>query len=109
MRKVLLLSLLLLPQLAWAHEYPAAEVVQFVLECMENHAGKYEYLYKCSCVMDTFQKKLKFDDYVELSTSSRGQSTRGEAGGVFRDPPEVKKKAKRYDEMKAAAEKGCLF
>jgi hypothetical protein len=76
---------------------------------MQQHPGKFEYLYKCSCVMDSLSKELKYDDYVELSTASRGQSTRGEGGGVFRDPPEVRKKAKRYDEMKARAEKECLL
>lgn len=109
MRKCLVLSLLLLPSAVWAHDYPSSEVAEFVLQCMQQHPGKFEYLYKCSCVMDTLTKELKYDDYVELSTASRGQSTRGEGGGVFRDPPEVRKKAKRYDEMKAKAEKECLF
>lgn len=109
MRKYLVLGLVLVSGSTWAHEYPASEVVQFVLQCMQQHPGKFEYLYKCSCVMDTFTKQLKYDDYVELSTASRGQSTTGEKGGVFRDPPEINEMAKRYNAMKAQAEKECLF
>lgn len=109
MRKYLALGLMLLSGSTWAHEYPASEVVQFVLQCMQKHPDKFEYLYKCSCVMDTLAKQLKYDDYVELSTASRGQSTVGEGGGVFRDPPKIKAMAKRYNAMKAQAEKECLI
>jgi hypothetical protein len=103
------LALLLLPGTASAYDYPTIDRVQFVFECMQDHPGKYEYLYKCSCVIDAIAKELNYDDYVEFSTASRGQSTRGEAGGVFRDPPEIKAMAKRYDTLKANAEKECLF
>lgn len=59
--------------------------------------------------MDTLAEQLKYDDYVELSTPSCGQSTAGEGGGVFRDPPEIKAMAERYNTMKARAEKACLI
>ena len=103
------LVLLLLPGTAFAYNYPTIDRVEFVLQCMEEHPGKFEYLYKCSCVIDSIAKKLKYDDYVEFYTASRGQRTGGEAGGIFRDPPEIKKMAKRYDEIKAKAGKECFI
>ncbi len=103
------LALLLLPGTALAYDYPTIDRVEFVFQCMQDHPGKYEYLYKCSCAIDAIAKKLKYDDYVEFYTASRGQSTRGEAGGIFRDPPAIKEMAKRYDAVKAKAEKECLI
>ena len=105
------LALLLLPGAALAYDYPTYDRVEFVLQCAQEHPVHEYYgsLYKCSCAIDAIAKELKYDDYVEFSTASRGQSTRGEAGGVFRDPPEVKAMAKRYDALKAKAEKECLI
>ena len=103
------LSLLLLPGAVLAYDYPTIDRVEYVLQCMQDHPSKYEYIYKCSCAIDAIAKELNYDDYVEFSTASRGQSTRGEAGGVFRDPPEVQKMAKRYAEIKAKADKECLL
>ncbi len=105
------LALLLLPGTAFAYDYPTYDRVEFVLQCAQQYPD-YEYygsLYKCSCVIDAIAKELKYDDYVEFYTASRGQSTRGEAGGVFRDPPEVQKMAKQYAEIKAKAKKECLL
>ncbi len=105
------LALLLLPGTALAYDYPTYDRVEFVLQCAQQYPA-YEYygsLYKCSCAIDAIAKKLKYKDYVEFYTASRGQSTRGEAGGVFRDPPEIQKMAKRYEEIKAKAEKECLL
>ncbi|MGH8710520.1 MAG: hypothetical protein ACREVA_04285 [Burkholderiales bacterium] len=103
------LALLLLPGTALAYDYPTIDRVEFVLLCMQEHPNKYEYIYKCSCAIDAIAKELKYDDYVEFYTASRGQRTGGEAGGVFRDPPEFKAMAKRYDALKAKAEKECLI
>ncbi|HXZ97054.1 MAG TPA: hypothetical protein VEG37_08440 [Burkholderiales bacterium] len=105
------LAVSLLPGTALAYDYPTFDRVQFVLECAQRYPA-YEYygsLYKCSCAIDAIAKKIKYDDYVEYSTSLRGQRTAGEGGGVFRDPPEIQKKAKRYAEIKAEAEKECLL
>jgi len=105
------LALLLLPGTAFAYNYPTYDRVEFVLQCTQEHPVHEYYgsLYKCSCVIDAIAKELKYDDYVEFYTASRGQSTRGEAGGVFRDPPEIKERAKRYNTLKAKAEKECLI
>ena len=110
MKTVRLLALLLLaaPITVVAGEYPTAERVQFVLECMQNHGAKDEYLYKCSCVIDRIAKKLGYDEYVETSTALRGQSASGERGAEFRDPEMVKTMAKKFKMVQAVANKACF-
>jgi hypothetical protein len=71
---------ILMPGLAAANDFPTTSRVEYVLECMKDHGGKYEYLYKCSCAIDQIASRLKHDDYVEASTASRHQSLGGERG-----------------------------
>jgi len=105
------LTLSLLPGTVFAYDYPTFDRVQFVLECAQKYPpyNYYGSLYKCSCAIDEIAKKIKYDDYVEFSTSLRGQKTAGEGGGIFRDPKEIKEQAKRYEEIRAQAEKACLL
>lgn len=103
----LLLALLATPALA--HDYPTTSLVEYVLECMYQHPNKQEYLYKCSCVIDEIAKKFKHDDFVEASTAARYQSLQGERGGAFRDPENVKKLAKKFNEVQTQARKTCLI
>jgi hypothetical protein len=105
------LALLFLPGAAFAYDYPTYDRVAFVLQCAQQYPD-YQYygsLYKCSCAIDAIAKKMKYDDFVEQFTAARGQHTAGEGGGIFRDAPEIKKMAKRYEEIKAEAEKECLL
>lgn len=103
-----LLLVLLLPAAAGAHDYPTSGRVEYVLECMQKHDGKYEYLYKCACVVDRIAAALPYDDYVEMSTALRNQTMAGERGAVFRDPPNVKAAAGKYKAIEAEAGKACL-
>ncbi len=81
--------------------------VEFVLECMQKHGGKQEFLYKCACVIDEIAGQIGYDDFVEASTAARFQSLGGERGGVFRDPPETREMAKRYMKIQSDAMKRC--
>ena len=81
--------------------------VEYVLECMQKHDGKYEYLYKCSCVVDRIAKTLRYDDYVAMSVALRNQSLAGERGGEFRDEASVRNMASKYKEIEAGANKAC--
>lgn len=105
---LLLLLAALAPLPVAAHDFPTASRVDYVLECMKNHDGKYEYLYKCSCVIDAIAKQLSYDDYVEMATALRGQGMGGERGAEFRDPPTVKAMAKKYQGIQANANKACF-
>jgi hypothetical protein len=89
-------------------DYPTADRVEFVLECMQKNGGKQEFIYKCSCVIDQIAQKFTYDDYVEASTVARNQTrVEGERGGLFRDPPETKAAAKRYNQVQTEARKRC--
>jgi hypothetical protein len=98
----------LFPFASYANDFPTTDRVEYVMECMRNNGGKQEYLYKCSCVIDQIAEKLKYEQYVEMSTSQRYQTLGGERGGEFRDPVDVKKAAKDYKSIEDAAKKACF-
>jgi hypothetical protein len=106
--RLLALAMIISPLAAHANDFPTTDRVEYVLECMKNNAGKQEYLYKCSCVIDRIAEKIKYKDYVEMSTSQRYQSLGGERGAVFRDPQDVKKAAKTYKSIEDAAQRSCF-
>jgi hypothetical protein len=105
---LLLLSTLAAPLAATANDFPTSGRVEYVLECMQKHEGKYEYLYKCSCAVDRIAKALPYDEFVELSTALRNQTLAGERGALFRDPESVKGMANRYKAIQADADKACF-
>jgi len=92
---------------ALAYDYPTADRVQYVLECMYRNGGSSVYVYKCSCVIDVIAKKYMYDEWINTSTIARYQSLPGEGGGVFRDTEENRSAAKRYREVEADADKMC--
>jgi hypothetical protein len=100
-------SLLLHAPVALSYDYPTADRVEFVLECMQKNEGKQEYLYKCSCVIDQLAQKYSYDEFVEASTAARYQTLGGERGGEFRDPPKTRETAKRYLQARSEAMKHC--
>ena len=103
----LLLLAIAAPGAVHAHDFPTTDRVEYVLECMKNHEGKYEYLYKCSCVIDNIAKSLAYDEYVEMSTALRDQSLSGPRGAAFRDPDSIRTMAKKYKAIQAAANQAC--
>ena len=103
----LLLLLVLAAPAVHANDFPTSSRVEYVLECMQKHESKYEYLYKCSCVIDQIAKVMTHDQYLEMSTSLRNQTMAGERGAVFRDPPPVKEMAGKYKTIQADANKAC--
>lgn len=103
-----LCTAMLVPGLAAANDFPTSARVEYVLECMKGHGGKQEYLYKCSCVVDRIAVNLNYDDFLEADTALRYQGLGGERGGVFRDPPEVRKMAKGYQAIREQANAACF-
>jgi hypothetical protein len=104
---LLLLPPLAAPVTAYAHDFPTSGRVEYVLECMQKHDGKYEFLYKCSCVIDRIAASISYDDYVAMSTALRNQALAGEQGGLFRDAASVKSMADTYRTILARADKAC--
>src|SRR5689334_20934126 len=60
-RTYLLLAASFAPFAVQAHDFPTSSRVEYVLECMQKHEGKYEYLYKCSCAIDHIAKDITYD------------------------------------------------
>ena len=105
-----LCALLLACTAAVANDFPTADRVLYVQECMRTHPGpQFEMIHKCSCVLDAMAKELKFDDYVTLSTLDKAMSIGGERGGAIRDAPSLEAQAKRYRELRAKTEAACFI
>lgn len=106
-------SLLLLPIFlavplgAHADDFPTSGRVEYVLECMQQHDGKHEFLYKCSCVVDRIASQLAYDDYVAMSVALRNQGLAGERGGLFRDAASLKDMAGKFRDIEAGARRAC--
>jgi hypothetical protein len=96
---------------AAAHDYPTAERVLYVQDCMNEHAGPpaYEMIHKCSCVIDRIARDLKYDDYLEMSTATKATSIGGERGNVIRDTEKLQEEIRRYRKLQADAKKGCFI
>ena len=95
------------PMAAQADDFTTSGRVEYVLECMQKHEGKHEFLYKCSCAVDHIARAMSYDDYVEMSTALRHQTLSGERGGMFRDPEFVKVMASKYKAIQVSADKAC--
>ncbi len=106
---VLLSAVFCLPMIASAHDYPTTDRVEYVLECMQQHEGKNEYIYKCSCAIDAIAKEMPYEEFVESSMSLRNQNLQGARGATFRDPEPVKEMAKKYKALKESANKQCFI
>jgi hypothetical protein len=104
-----LVSVAFLPLTASAHDYPTTDRVEYVLECMKDHEGKYEYMYKCSCAIDAIAKDMPYEEYVESSMSLRNQNLQGARGATFRDPDSVKDMAKKFKTLRESANKQCFI
>ena len=92
---------------AFAYDYPTADRVQYVLECMYRNGGSSVYVYKCSCALDSIAQKFTYDEWIDASTIARYQTMPGEGMGLFRDSPEERAAAKRYRDAEADAKKLC--
>lgn len=103
-----LCAAILVPALACANDFPTLARMEYVLECMKDHGGKQEYLYKCSCAVDRIAAKMNYDDFVEADTALRYQGLGGERGGEFRDPPGVREMARSYKAIKQQANAACF-
>lgn len=107
MKTLSLLLLLAVPTAVHANDFPTSDRVEYVLECMADHQGKQEYLYKCSCVIDQVAQQVGYEEFVEIATALRNQTLSGPRGAAFRDPDAVKAMAGKYKAMLAKARKAC--
>lgn len=95
---------------ASAHDYPTADRVVFVNECMRQHPGQYyEMLNKCSCTLDKLAGQLKFEQFDSMVTATHANSIGGERGNTIRDTESLQKEIRRFRELQAAAKKSCFI
>ncbi|MBS0445430.1 MAG: hypothetical protein JSR59_05700 [Proteobacteria bacterium] len=110
LRLALLAGLAATSSAALANDYPTADRVLFVQECMRANPGPYyEMVNKCSCAIDQIANEVKFDEYTEMVTISNGMTIGGERGGAFRDVPTLAPELKKYRELLVKTKKGCFI
>ncbi len=95
---------------AWAHDYPTAERVEFVLECMRDHPGpEFEMVHKCSCAIDRIAEVLTHDAFVEGSTLAKAVTIAGERGSVLRDNEAAQADARKFRSLYKEVRRKCMF
>jgi hypothetical protein len=103
-------ALLLCAAAAAANDFPTAERVIYVQECMKSHPGPhFEMINKCSCAIDALAREVKYDDYVTMSTIVNAMSIGGERGNNLRDNEPLKPQVKRFRDLQAQAQKSCFI
>ena len=102
------LGALTLPALA--HDYPTADRVTYVEECMRQHPGSsYEMLNKCSCAIDRLARDISHDDFVTMSTATNATTIGGERGNIIRDTQVMQDQIKRFRTLQSTAKKSCFI
>jgi hypothetical protein len=95
---------------ARANDFPTADRVIYVQDCVKNNPGPhFEMINKCSCAIDALAREIKYDDYVTMTTIVNAMSIGGERGNDMRDNETLKPQVKRYRELQAQAYKACLI
>jgi hypothetical protein len=110
LRALMSATLLLVGGVAAANDFPTVERVNYVQECMRTHPGpNFEMVNKCSCALDKLALKVKFDEYVTMTTIVKAVTIGGERGGELRDNESIKPQIKRYRDLQSEAQKSCFL
>ena len=90
------------------HEYPTTVRAEYVFACMAANQMTQNFLYRCSCAIDTIAKRLSYEDYERAETLSRlylGHSPREQA---YRSVGMSKELLDRFFRAQAASELACF-
>jgi hypothetical protein len=110
MQSIVVLAMVVFTPLCQANDFPTADRVAFVLECMRNHKGvEFELLNKCSCTIDRLAEQFKYDEFVEAQTMANAVTIAGERGSTLRDNEDAQKAARRYRASVTAAGHACFL
>ena len=105
-----LCALLMAASPVHANDFPTADRVLYVQECMRAHPGpQFEMINKCSCALDALATSVKYKDYVTMSTITKAMSIGGERGGAIRDVAMLQPELKKYRELQTKVKKGCFI
>ncbi|HJU24874.1 MAG TPA: hypothetical protein VJ891_20400 [Casimicrobiaceae bacterium] len=103
-------ALLCATPLATANDFPTRARVDYVLSCMQdNRMPPQESMYKCSCAIDAIAAKVRYRDWVDLSTVANGVTIAGERGGVMRDLKDARKLIGSYRKLQDDAKRECFI
>ena len=95
---------------AHANDFPTAERVLYVEDCIRANPGPYfEMVNKCSCAVDAIAAKVKYAEYTTMQTISNGMTIGGERGGAIRDVPTLQPELKKYRALQAQAKQSCFI
>ena len=95
---------------AAANDFPTVDRILYVQECMRAHPGSnFEMVNKCSCALDKLALKVKFDDYVTMTTIVKAVTIGGERGGDIRDNETIKPQIKRYRDLQSEVQNSCFL
>ena len=95
---------------ASANDFPTIERVFYVQECLKAHPGQnFEMVSKCSCALVKLAFKVKFDDYVTMTTVVKAVTIGGERGAELRDNESIKPQIKRYRDLQSEVKKSCFL
>ena len=92
---------------ATKHDYSTLVRVEYVNQCVEQHAHKLAAVYQCSCAIDRIAAAVSFDDYVEVMTFINNANMPGEGGGMFRDSERGRKLIKNFRELESESLRSC--
>ena len=105
---VLLINLMVYPYVYGKNNtFPTIDRVLYVNECIREHGGGLDSLYKCSCVMDYFIENLTYEEFDNMDASSHGINTTGERSAIWRDPKGVRDGISRLKDVQSLAKKKC--
>ena len=109
MIKVVPFILLLgVPSAVTANDYPTAERVEYVLNCLQDMGrNSMDDLQTCSCRIDSISSNVPFETYGYAVTYERNKRMTGEKGGVFRDNDAGKAFSKQLTAAKETARGQC--
>ncbi len=101
---------LLAPRPAAAYDYPTAQRVIYVEDCVRQNPGPYfEMINKCSCALDQIAAILTYDDFVGLQTATNANSMAGERGNAIRDSDALQKDIRRFRDLQETVKKNCFI
>jgi len=93
-----------------ANDFPTADRVLYVQDCMRDHPGPvFEMTNKCSCAVDMVAREVNYADYVTMTTAVNGMSIAGERGNDFRDNETLKPEVKRWRDLQKKAAAACFL
>jgi hypothetical protein len=109
-QSMVVLAMVIFAPMCQANDFPTADRVEFVLECMRDHTGgQFELLNKCSCTIDRLAEQYKYDDFVEAQTMAKSVTIAGERGSTMRDNEEAQKAARSYRASVTEAGRACFL